>query len=89
MTYVGAVRAALQEAGDPARAAGQQAYMKSALPYVGLTAPELRAVVRPLLTEHRFVDRGSWEAAVLELWDDVTHREVAKTIVEFIGAQTS
>jgi 3-methyladenine DNA glycosylase AlkD len=75
VTYVGAVRAALAGQGDPARAAGQQAYMKSELPYVGLTAPELRALLRPLLVEHRFVDRGSWEAAALELWDDATHRE--------------
>ncbi len=75
MTYVGAVRAALAGAGDPARAAQQQAYMKSALPYVGLGAPQLRALLRPLLAEERFVDRGSWEAAVLELWDDATHRE--------------
>jgi 3-methyladenine DNA glycosylase AlkD len=75
MTYVGAVRAALAGAGDPARAAQQQAYMKSALPYVGLGAPQLRALLRPLLAEERFVDRDSWEAAVLELWDDATHRE--------------
>ncbi|HSU01801.1 MAG TPA: DNA alkylation repair protein [Nocardioides sp.] len=75
MTYVGAVRAALAGAGDAARAAGQQAYMKSDLPCVGLTAPGLRALLGPLLSEHRFVDRGSWEAAVLELWDDATHRE--------------
>ncbi len=36
MTYVGAVRASLAGAGDPALAARQQAYMKSELPYVGL-----------------------------------------------------
>ena len=65
MTYAGAVRAALADVGDPERAAQQQAYMKSELPYVGLTAPELRALLRPLLVEHRFVDRGSWEAAAL------------------------
>ena len=75
MTYVGAVRAALAEVGDPARAAQQQAYMKSELPFVGLGAPALKALLRPLLVEHRFVDRGSWESAVLELWDDATHRE--------------
>ena len=56
-------------------AARQQAYMKSELPFVGLSAPQLRAMLRPLLVEERFVDRGSWEAAVLELWDDATHRE--------------
>jgi len=75
MTYVGAVRAALAATGDPDRAVQQQAYMKSDLPYVGLSAPELRALLKPILAEHRFIDRGSWEAAVLELWDDVTHRE--------------
>jgi 3-methyladenine DNA glycosylase AlkD len=75
MTYVGAVRAALAEVGDPGRAAQQQAYMKSALPYVGLAAPALAALLKPILAEHRFIDRGSWESAVLELWDDASHRE--------------
>lgn len=75
MTYVGAVRAALAEVGDPVKAAQQQAYMKSELPFVGLGAPALKALLRPLLVQNRFVDRGSWEAAVLELWDDATHRE--------------
>jgi 3-methyladenine DNA glycosylase AlkD len=75
MTYVAAVRAALARTGDPATAARQQAYMKSELPYVGLGAPALRALLRPLLVEHRFVDRAQWEAAVLELWEDAEHRE--------------
>ncbi len=75
MTYVGAVRAALAGTGDPERAAQQQAYMKSDLPYVGLGAPALKALLRPLLVEHRFVDRAQWEAAVLELWEDAEHRE--------------
>ena len=61
MTYVGAVRAALAGAGDPVRAAGQQAYMKSEMPYVGLTAPALKALLEPLLVEHRFVDRAAFE----------------------------
>jgi 3-methyladenine DNA glycosylase AlkD len=75
VTYVGAVRAALSGTGDPERAAQQQAYMKSELPYVGLGAPALKALLRPLLVEHRFVDRAQWEAAVLELWEDAEHRE--------------
>ncbi|GAA1450768.1 DNA alkylation repair protein [Mycobacterium cookii] len=88
MTYVGAVRAALAANGDPRRAAQQQAYMKSDLPYVGLSAPELRALLRPSLVEHRFVDRGSWEAAVLELWDDVTHREEWYSAVALLRHRT-
>lgn len=75
MTYVGAVRAALAGAGDPERAAQQRAYMKSELPYAGLTAPELTSLLKPLLAEHRFIDRAQWEAAALELVEDATHRE--------------
>jgi 3-methyladenine DNA glycosylase AlkD len=75
MTYVEVVRAALAEVGDPERAAQQQAYMKSELPYVGLGAPALQALLRPILAEHRFADRGQWEAAALELFEDATHRE--------------
>jgi 3-methyladenine DNA glycosylase AlkD len=75
VTYVGAVRAALADVGDPGRAVQQQAYMKSDLPNVGLGAPALKALLRPLLVEHRFVDRAQWEHAVLELWEDAEHRE--------------
>jgi len=75
--FTDAVRAELARQADPARAAAQQAYMKSAMPYRGLTAPQLRAVLRPLLADAalRPADRGSWEATVRELWDDATHRE--------------
>lgn len=75
MTYVGAVRAALAGEGDPVRAAQQRAYMKSAMPYVGLSAPQLTALLKPILAEERFIDRAQWEHAVLELWDEATHRE--------------
>ena len=75
MSYVGAVRAALAEVGDPERAAQQQAYMKSDLPYAGLGALALKALLRPTLADHRFADRAQWEAAALELFEDATHRE--------------
>ena len=74
---VPAIRAALAASGDPERAAQQQAYMKSAMPYHGVAAPQLRAILRPLLGDpaHRISERGQWEAAVRELWDGATHRE--------------
>ncbi len=72
---VAGIRAALAEAGDPEIAAGQQAYMKSAMPYHGVPAPRLKAVLRPLLTPYTPPDRDTWEATVLELWDGATHRE--------------
>ncbi len=70
-----AVRGALGEVGDPERAAAQQSYMKSALPYRGLSAPELRALLRPILAEHRISDRATWEATARGLWDGAGHRE--------------
>lgn len=72
---VTAIRTALTAAGDPDRAARQQAYMKSALPYRGLSAPELRALLRPILTDQRIDTRAEWEGAARELWDGATHRE--------------
>ncbi len=72
---VRAVRAALDGAGDPERAKAQQAYMKSELPFRGITAPELRALLRPLLATYRPEDRTAWARAVRDLWDGATYRE--------------
>ncbi|HYN68387.1 MAG TPA: DNA alkylation repair protein [Ornithinibacter sp.] len=72
-----AVRHALAGAGNPERAAGQQRYMKSAMPYRGLTSPELRALLRPLLADASLApaSREAWEADVRALWDDAAYRE--------------
>jgi 3-methyladenine DNA glycosylase AlkD len=72
---VEAIRDTLAEHADPVRAAGQQRYMKSELPYRGLTAPQLKAVLRPLLATYVPQDRAEWEATVRDLWDHATHRE--------------
>ncbi|WP_127125494.1 DNA alkylation repair protein [Georgenia sp. SYP-B2076] len=72
-----AVRRVLGDAADPARAAGQQRYMRSEMPFRGLRSPELRAVLRPLLTDpaHALGDAGAWEATVRALWDGAGYRE--------------
>jgi 3-methyladenine DNA glycosylase AlkD len=51
--------------------------MKSAIPYRGLTAPQLTAVLRPILGDpgFRIVDRPVWEETIRALWDDVGYRE--------------
>ena len=72
---VAEVRAALAATGDPGRAAAQQRYMKSALPYRGLSSPELRRALRPILAGHRISDRDTWEATARELWDGAARRE--------------
>nr|WP_281497194.1 DNA alkylation repair protein [Ornithinimicrobium sp. F0845] len=74
---VEAVREALAAAADPERAAGQQRYMKSAMPFRGLTSPVLRATLKPILSDSSYWlgDRATWEATVRALWDEATYRE--------------
>ena len=74
---VDAVRRELKAAGDPGRAVGQQAYMKSAMPFRGLTSPALRTTLRPLLADPAYLlnDRDEWEATVRDLWDAARFRE--------------
>ncbi|MGW5240573.1 DNA alkylation repair protein [Monashia sp. NPDC004114] len=74
---VAAVTAALEQAANPERAAGQQRYMKSAMPYFGLTSPELKATLTPILRDPAYLmaDRPQWEGTVGALWHGATHRE--------------
>lgn len=72
---VAAVREALATVDCPENAAAQQRYMRSALPFHGITSPELRRLLRPVLDGHRVPDRATWEATARELWDEVRYRE--------------
>jgi 3-methyladenine DNA glycosylase AlkD len=67
----------LEKAGDPDRAKGQQAYMKSAMPFRGVTAPALRAALRPVLADPAYLltGRDEWEATIRALWDGARFRE--------------
>lgn len=74
---VAAVRCELEKASDPGRASGQQAYMKSAMPFRGVSAPALKAILGTLLAEPAYLltERDPWEATVRGLWDDARFRE--------------
>jgi len=85
LELVRAIRCGLSELGDPERALAQQRYMKSEIPFRGVTLPQLRGLLRPLLRNWQPVSRPSWKATVLELWDNVAYREeryAALTIAE-------
>jgi len=69
------LRVELTAAGDPQRAADQQRYMKSAMPYYGISAPDLRVLLRPHLKAFAPADRDEWETTVRTWWDGATHRE--------------
>lgn len=75
LQLVDAIRTALADAGDAQRAVDQQRYMKSAMPYRGVSSPELTVLLRPLLKAYDPGDRESWEATVRALWDGAEYRE--------------
>ncbi len=69
------VRAALAAAADAKRAPQMQAYMKSKMPYHGVAAGPMRALVKPLVKAHPVEDFESWRADVLALWHGARFRE--------------
>ncbi len=72
---VSTLREVVASSADPARAGAMQAYMKSAMPYRGVSAPVLRAALRPVLSAHPLPDEETWQATVLELWEGAAFRE--------------
>jgi 3-methyladenine DNA glycosylase AlkD len=72
---VGLVRERLAAAADPERAGPMQAYMKSVMPYRGVTSLPLRALCRAAYDERPLPDRAAWESCVRALWDGADYRE--------------
>jgi 3-methyladenine DNA glycosylase AlkD len=58
----------LREAGTPARAAAEQAYLKSSMEFAGLGLPGLRGIVRAQLPRRPTMARDDLLAVVTELW---------------------
>jgi len=69
------VRAGLRDVADPARAPAMQAYMKSAMPYLGVSAVPLRAACKALFADLRYETSAQWQADVLGLWRGAQYRE--------------
>lgn len=69
------LRHRIAEAGDPAKAPQMRAYMRSDLPYRGVTSVPLRAILREVIPRHPLLDRTAWEGTVRRLWDEAEYRE--------------
>lgn len=67
------IRSTLRDAADPALAPGQQAYMKSEMPFLGVRVPEARRLTREIA--HGEKDAGALRDAALELWREAEFRE--------------
>jgi 3-methyladenine DNA glycosylase AlkD len=69
------IRRDLELAADPVRAPQMQAYMKSAMPYRGVSSPVIRRLCREAFTAHPLATVGQWRRIVLELWRRAAFRE--------------
>jgi 3-methyladenine DNA glycosylase AlkD len=69
------MRAALAQVADPHKAAGMRAYMKSAMPYLGVQTTVLRKVCKQVFSAIELKSAKQWEALVLELWRNARFRE--------------
>ena len=64
---------ALRPLGDPGRAAGQRAYLKSDLTFLGCTVGQSRAVLTAFLRERPALDRAAVRALATDLWAEPVH----------------
>ena len=81
------LRAEMAAAADPARAAGMQAYMKSTMPYYGLSSPQVDVICKKAFAEHPFASCHEWSDAILELWRSARRREERYAAIRLISVK--
>ena len=79
---IGAIRDELWRVREPARAAGQQRYMKSSMPFMGVRVPLMRKTARAVFDRHPPAGADQWRATVRALWHEAQYREERHAAVE-------
>lgn len=80
-----AIRSALADQADPARAAGAQAYMRSELPSLGVRVPDVRRIAADAAALLPCESADGLRATVLELWRTATVREERYAAIDLTG----
>lgn len=75
----------LAAAADPALAPAMQAYMKSAMPYLGVSAVPLRQICKSIFARLSFDNADHWQAEVLAVWRGARFREERYAAIELTG----
>lgn len=83
------VRAALSAIADPAKAGPMQAYMKSEMPYLGVSAVPLQTMCKTLFANLRYETAASWQNDVLTLWRGAKFREERYTAIALTGIRAA
>jgi 3-methyladenine DNA glycosylase AlkD len=83
------VREALEAVAEPSSAPAMQAYMKSAMPYLGVSTVPRRAALKTVFAELVWSDSATWQADVLALWHGATHREERYAAIELTAVKAA
>jgi len=62
-----------------------QAYMKSEMPYLGVSAPRVKAACREVYATYPFESAERWRKDVLSLWRGAKHREERYAAIHLSG----
>ena len=82
---IAAIREELAYVANPAKAPGMQAYMKSEMPYLGVSMPVMRNVCRVVFAAHPLASFDAWRDTVLALWRDARYREERYAAIALTG----
>jgi 3-methyladenine DNA glycosylase AlkD len=82
------IRAELIKQADPGRAPGMQAYMKSALPYLGVPVPTVRSITRSAERQRPPDSTAGLVATSTTLWTQARHREHRYAATELTNTVT-
>jgi 3-methyladenine DNA glycosylase AlkD len=80
-----AVRRELRRLGDPETARGARAYMKSDMPFHGVSAVPFRAACRRVFARWDLPSASLWRRVVLEIWRGARYREERYAAIELSG----
>ena len=72
---IAAIRRELKQRADPEKAPHIRAYMKSAMPYLGVQTPGLREACGLAFPTHQLTSFDDWRDTVLALWHGARFRE--------------
>lgn len=79
------LRREMARAGTPERAAGGQAYMKSAMPFHGVGAVPLRTICKKAFAAHSVTNAAAWRGDVLAIFRGARFREERYAAIELTG----
>lgn len=81
-TLIEDARDALWSVREPEKSAGQQRYMKSAMPFMGVRIPVMRKTARAVFDRDPPASFDDWRNTIRTLWHEATYREERYAAIE-------